>query len=129
MVDKAQLAVLKQGVSDWNEWRAAHPDTRPDLSDAHLVGVDLVGANLAGADLRKADLRGSNLTDAVLADAHLEGANFFKAILDRADLSRANLLGAQFLRREQLIAAGNWQSSIRDYEMACGAPIPRHDPA
>jgi uncharacterized protein YjbI with pentapeptide repeats len=127
MADNAQLALLKEGVSSWNAWRAAHADMRPNLAAAHLCGVDLVGIDLAGADLREADLRGANLADAVLTDAHLEGANFFKAILDRADLTRAHLESAQFLRREQLVTARNWQASFRDFELACGAPIPRHD--
>jgi len=124
MADKAQEALLKSGVNAWNQWRVMHGDTKPDLSTAHLCGADLVGANLVGADLRKADLRGANLSDALLKDAHLEGANFFKAILDRAELGSANLIGAQFLRREQLVTCKNWQSAIRDEELACGAPIP-----
>lgn len=124
MADKTQLAVLKSGVSAWNVWREAHADLLPELSDAHLYGLDLVGANLAGADLRHADLRGTNLSDAVLIGARLEGANFFKAVLDRADLAGANLIGAQFLRSDRLVAAQNWQSTYRDLELACGAPIP-----
>lgn len=124
MTDKTHLAVLKQGVGTWNEWRAAHADTRPELADAHLCGLDLVNANLADADLRKADLRGVNLSDAVLIGANLAGANFFKAVLDGADLSGANLVGAQFLRSEQLVTTRNWQTSFRDHDLACGAPIP-----
>lgn len=124
MADKRLEAMLKSGVNAWNEWRAVHGGTTPDLSGAHLCGVDLMGANLAGVDLNKADLRGANLSDAFLKDANLKGTNFFRAILDRAELSGANLLGAQFLRREQLLACSNWQQSIRDEELACGAPIP-----
>ena len=124
MVDKTQEAVLTSGVDGWNDWRTAHVEARPDLSGAHLCGVDMVGANLTAADLRKADLRGANLSDAALAGADLEGANFFRTILDRADLAGANLVGAQFLRSEQLKTSQNWQSAYRDLELACGAPIP-----
>ena len=124
MADKTQLEVLKSGVNAWNKWRAAHMDLRPDLSAAHLLGLDLIGANFARADLRKADLRGTNLSDSVLTDARLNGANFFRAVLDRADLAGANLLGAQFLSRDQLVAARNWQSALRDPSLACGAAIP-----
>jgi uncharacterized protein YjbI with pentapeptide repeats len=124
MADKTQLEVLKNGVIAWNAWRAEHMDLRPDLGAAHLVGLDLMGANFAGTDLRKADLRGTNLSDTVLVDAQLNGANFFRAILDRADLAGASLTGAQFLTRDQLMAARNWQSSQRDPNLACGAPIP-----
>jgi uncharacterized protein YjbI with pentapeptide repeats len=124
MADKSQLDVLKNGVVAWNAWREAHAEVRPDLAQAHLVGVDLMGANFAGADLRKADLRGTNLSDTVLVDARLDGANFFRATLERADLAGATLVGAQFLTRGQLMAARNWQSALRDPDLACGAPIP-----
>jgi len=125
MADKTQLEVLKSGVSAWNAWRTAHMDLRPDLAAAHLHGLDLIGADFSRADLRKADLRGANLSDSVLTEARLEGANFFKAILDRADLAGASLVGAQFLTRDQLLAARNWQAAARDETLACGAPIPQ----
>ena len=47
MADKTQLEVLKNGVSAWNVWRAAHWSCEPDLTDAHLIGLDLMGANFA----------------------------------------------------------------------------------
>lgn len=124
MVDKTQLAMLKESVGAWNAWRASHADLTPDLAGADLCGLDLIEANLAGADLRHADLRGADLTKAVLADAHLEGANFFRAVLDRADLTRAHLDGALFLWSDQLTAGRNWQSAFRDPQLSCGAAIP-----
>ena len=125
MADKTHLEVLKNGVRAWNSWRMEHAEARPDLAAASLLGLDLMGANLAEADLRKADLRGANLSDSMLVDAQLDGANFFKTILDRADLAGASLIGAQFLTRDQLMAAHNWQSTVRDQSLACGAPIPQ----
>ena len=124
MADKIQLAALKSGVDAWSVWRTAHIDARPELSGAHLHGLDLVGVNLSGADLSKADLRGTDLSDAILTGADLEGANFFRAVLNRSDLAGANLIGAQFLQCTQLTAARNWQSACRDANLACGAPIP-----
>jgi len=124
MANDAHLAVLKRGVAAWNEWRAAQPAMRPDLSSASLRGLDLAKVDLSGADLGKADLRGTILSGAVLIDADLAGANFFKSVLDGADLSGANLIGARFLNCAQLIAAPNWQSAVRDPELECGAPIP-----
>ena len=123
MPAKAHLAILKQGVSVWNEWRAAHPQTRPELSHIHLHGLDLINADLAGADLSNADLRGTDLSGAKLMGANLEGANFFRTVLDGADLSGANLSGAQFLTCLQLTAAHHWRSAYRDLSHACGAPI------
>lgn len=124
MADDTHLAVLKQGVDAWNAWRAAHADTRPDLSDASLRGLDLAKVDLPGADLCKADLRGTNLSGAVLVGADLAGANLFKAVLDGADLSGANLVGARFLNCAQLMTTRNWQSASRDSDLACGAPLP-----
>jgi len=124
MANDTHLAVLKRGVAAWNEWRAAQPAMRPNLSSASLRGLDLAKVDLSGADLSKADLRGTILSGAVLVDADLAGVNFFKAVLDGADLSRANLIGALFLNCGQLVATRNWQSSVRDPDLACGAPIP-----
>jgi uncharacterized protein YjbI with pentapeptide repeats len=124
MADQAHLAVLKQGVEAWNEWRAAHADIRPDLSNVSLRGFDLAAAELARADLREADLRGAIFRDADLAGATLAGANVFKAVFDGADLAGADLLGAQFLNCAQLASARNWQSALRDPDLACGAPLP-----
>lgn len=127
MPEKAHLAILKQGVSVWNEWRAAHAQTRPELSQIHLYGLDLINADLAGADLHNADLRGTDLSGANLTAANLAGANFFRTVLDGADLNGAILSGAQFLTCLQLTAARNWQSAHRDLSLACGAPIPASD--
>jgi uncharacterized protein YjbI with pentapeptide repeats len=124
MADETHLAVLKENAEAWNAWRAAHPDRRPDLSNSSLRGLQLAEADLAGADLRGTDLRGSILSGATLAGADLAGANFFKAILAGADLSGANLSGARFLDCAQLATTRNWQSALRDSELACGAPIP-----
>jgi uncharacterized protein YjbI with pentapeptide repeats len=124
MADEAQLALLKQGVDAWNEWRAAHADTRPDLSSASLRGLTLAKADLSGADLRQADLRGAILSGATLTGADLASADLFKAVLDGADLSGANLIGAQFLNCAQLVTARSWSSARRDPDLACGAPIP-----
>jgi uncharacterized protein YjbI with pentapeptide repeats len=124
MADDTHLAVLMQGVDAWNEWRAAHADIRPDLSNASLRGLDLAKVDLAGSNLGKTDLRGTILSDTVLIGADLAGANFFKSILAGADLSGANLSAAQFLNCAQLITTRNWQSALRDLDLGCGAPIP-----
>jgi uncharacterized protein YjbI with pentapeptide repeats len=124
MADAMHLAMLTKGVSAWNEWRAANVSAVPDLSEANLRGINLAGINLGGADLHDADLRGTDLSTAVLVGGNLAGANFFKAILDGADLSGANLFGAKFLNCAQLVTTRNWQSTFRELDLACGAPIP-----
>jgi uncharacterized protein YjbI with pentapeptide repeats len=109
MANKKQLALLKEGVSGWNECWNGNPDVtidlrRADLSGqdlrrADLSGADLSGADLSGADLRwarlsQADLRGAHLSGATFSKADLSEADFFGADLRRADLSKADLRGA-----------------------------------
>jgi uncharacterized protein YjbI with pentapeptide repeats len=124
MADETHLAAVKRGAASWNVWRRKRADTRPDLSQAGLRGLDLSEADLSGVDLRQADLRGAILIRAKLIGADLAGANAFKAVFDGADLSGANLIGARFLNCAQLVAATNWQSARRDADLACGAAIP-----
>lgn len=47
MANQAQVERLMQGVTEWNQWREAHPEIQPDLSKARLSK-----ANLRNADLR-----------------------------------------------------------------------------
>jgi uncharacterized protein YjbI with pentapeptide repeats len=88
---KPHLNLLKRSVEEWNAFRNANPEVKPnltgaDLSDANLTGAYLAGAYLAGANLTRADLNGANLTDARL----------IATVLNRADLSGTNLSGASF---------------------------------
>jgi uncharacterized protein YjbI with pentapeptide repeats len=109
MANEEHLAILKQGVEVWNEWRQAHDDIRPDLreadliqsnlskanlNDANLRDANLIGASLIGANLSDADLREANLSDADLRDANLIGADLRDADLSGANLSDANLSDA-----------------------------------
>ncbi len=125
MANESHLALLKQGVDAWNQWRKKHPDIQPDLRGANLRGVDLQGIhfgsvnplpNFDGADLRETDLvdanlrsanlRGTDLRNACLADANLCGADlqgaciasarFCRAKLEEADLEDAILDDADF---------------------------------
>jgi hypothetical protein len=123
MANDEHVALLKQGVDAWNEWRRENSDVRPDLSGANLganlgavyhfeagvYGANLGRANLSKANLGRAYLNGADLTKAEfqracfvgakliganLREARLIHANFLYADLGEADLSRANLGGA-----------------------------------
>ena len=111
MANPEHLAILKQGVKQWNKWREEHPDVRPSLSGAdlrtadldgaafyktNLIEAELGGAKLRGASLGKADLTGADLYGANLRDAYLIDANLTAAKLGGADLSHANLSSAKF---------------------------------
>ncbi len=107
MANPEHLAILKEGVEQWNKWREEH--RTPDLSGAYLVDADLRGADLSwgtlthanlqrvalgGANLSEADLNRANLREADLREADLRWADLHWANLSRADLSRADLSGA-----------------------------------
>jgi hypothetical protein len=94
MASEEQLALLKQGIGDWNTWRSENRDELIDLSGADLEGANLEGANLRGANLRGANLEGANLEGANLEGANLEGANLRGADLKGANLKWAYLKGA-----------------------------------
>lgn len=98
MANAEHLAILRQGVAAWNQWRAEHPDVRPDLSGASLSGADLPKWDLAGADLSGAGLSGADLRAADLSEADLSGANLVEADLTGARLVRAELRGAELFR-------------------------------
>src|SRR5262245_24761239 len=63
MANKEHLELIKQGVDVWNKWRDKHPDTRPELRKANVVGADL-----SGADLSKANLYGASIPGFFFAD-------------------------------------------------------------
>ena len=93
MANKAHMAMLKQGVRVWNQWRTVNPDiisnfSYTDPSDTDLSGADLSGFNLSGFDLSYTDLSGANLNEANLFMAHLNEANLFMAHLSRATSAR-----------------------------------------
>lgn len=108
MANPEHLAILKQGVEVWNEWRDRHFEIRADLNasdlgrvilpGARLSNVDLGTSDLSEADFRKASfylstLVGSNLKNANLQEADLAGVDFREATLHNANLRQTNLLG------------------------------------
>ena len=100
-----------------------HPDhERAVLS---LRGSELTNAVLRGGNLSSADLRDVNLVDADLTGTLFWGTRFSSDTnLAGANLDSATLKFVKDLKCEQLQKAANWASTIRDENLACGAPIP-----
>ncbi len=114
MANPEHLAILKQGVKVWNEWRKKNGQIVPDLSETdfaplrpkYILRTDLRNYNfekayLAKATLREADLHGASLFGAILDEADLYHSDMFHVNLRSASLWRANLskvfgLGANF---------------------------------
>jgi hypothetical protein len=84
MANENQVALLQQGVAEWNAW----------CKGPNRGVIDLSGANLSGANVGLADLNGADLSKANLSKAYLGAANLTKEDLSGADLSTANLSGA-----------------------------------
>lgn len=108
--NEEHFAVLERGVKYWNDWRKAHPTTRPDLTGAILGQEDLSGANLSAVSLYRADLQGVDLSGANLREAQLSrallyeakliGATLTRAMLKYTELFRADLTGANLCRAD-----------------------------
>lgn len=43
MANEEHLAILKQGMEVWNQWRKENREIRPDLHHANLWGMNLHG--------------------------------------------------------------------------------------
>jgi len=102
MADKQHFELVMRDVDAWNNWRAHHPEEKPDLSFAVMRGADLMLANLSHAVLCEADLVLANLRGADLRHADLRGANLVGARLTGVDLAHANICGADLSTAEDL---------------------------
>ncbi|PSN16168.1 hypothetical protein C7293_03880 [filamentous cyanobacterium CCT1] len=136
MANKEHLAILRQGLEVWNEWRIEHSRIIPDLSDTNLAGVnlsefdledvdfsktclrkanlsntDLTIAMLHHADLSNADLSGANLESARLLDANLDHAKLSNSRLNNSSLFKVNLRGAE-LRNADFSNASLCQANL-----------------
>ncbi len=75
MANEEHVAILKQGVEEWNAWREGNPGTVPNLSNAVLDGASLVAPRWSGVWMPGANLSEANLRGASLLDANLVGIN------------------------------------------------------
>jgi uncharacterized protein YjbI with pentapeptide repeats len=105
MADAEQVAILKQGIKAWNQWRANNHQLQIDLSHADLEGIrldfykdtlDLHGANLKAANLYRSSFVGANLASADLTNACLQDADLFGVDLTGANLTHVNAISATF---------------------------------
>ena len=131
MANPEHLAILKQGVEVWNEWKS-HQKGRASLAEVKLYRARLEKINFNKVDLRNADLRKVNLsyadlgradlTEASLSGAHLAWANLMGARLDRANLEGAKLvrsyLAAAHLKGANLRKAELWGTTFSDADLS-----------
>ena len=91
MANEEQLAILKQGIETWNQWRKEQSSLKVDLSGADLSGMDLAGIDFRDARLTRVDFRDSNLQRARLSLANLSRAALIGASLHQANLKETRL--------------------------------------
>ena len=80
MANPEHLAILKQGVEQWNKWRERHLEVGPDLSAADLSKANLIGAKLNGATLRDADFTGAQAHYTIFADVDVSAAKGLETV-------------------------------------------------
>lgn len=103
MANEEHLAILRQGVHVWNNWRMKNPEVIPDLSSADFSSTifpedsDLFEINFSKANLVQTKFVETDLIEADFSEANLDGANFSRSILSGAILNRANLQSVTFL--------------------------------
>ncbi len=120
MANEEQLAILKQGVKVWNEWREQNPTTEIDLDrailhDSNLRSVDFHNASMYEVNLSFADLQESNLSNAKLMQADLRESDLSNtwlggSLLMEADVTHTNLTSA-YMRGATLMKT-NFTNSI-----------------
>jgi hypothetical protein len=126
MANEEHLAILKQGVEVWNQWRKENTSIVPDLSQAYINGailsqINLSGANLnmahlASANLILADLSGARLTMAILSEADIIQARLIRTDLTKSSLELANLTGSN-LNMADLNGADLRQANFRSAKL------------
>ncbi len=104
MTDIDFPSLVEQGADAWNQWRAANPTVRPDLSRAYLYNQTLSGFDLRNVNLERACLIGANFQQADLSGACLQavyasssdfsGANLTAADLRQGGFSESNFTAA-----------------------------------
>ena len=125
MANEEHLAILKQGVEAWNQWREQSKETS-DLTGAQLSGAYLEGVNFRGACLHRVNLSNAGLKAAVIFDANLQDSDFCGADLSAATLGNAYLYGANLsganLRDAGLDFAHLTNMDLRSASL-CGASL------
>lgn len=66
---------IKEGVTNWNDWRKDNPQIDPDLEKVDFGDMDAFRANFRNVNLQEANLTDvKNLTDAYLGGSNLSGS-------------------------------------------------------
>lgn len=111
MANPEHLAILRQGVKAWNQWRDNNPQIEPDLSQCCLQDLDLSRVMFNNTNLSKAILVDNDFTEAKFYKANLNQATLGRSILDKALVVEANLEKAE-LRTTSLVSCDLSRSNL-----------------
>ncbi|HEY0605250.1 MAG TPA: toll/interleukin-1 receptor domain-containing protein [Herpetosiphonaceae bacterium] len=118
MANEEHLAIVRQGIEVWNQWRRENPLSssgieegalnHPDFSRADLRNTDLrngnfQGVDFSGADLRKADLRNADFGPFVIGCTGSDGEKlppslFTVPVFALTDLTEVDFSGCKLNR-------------------------------
>ncbi|MEH2032196.1 MAG: pentapeptide repeat-containing protein [Nostoc sp.] len=122
MANEEHLAILKQGVQVWNEWRDKNPSIQPNFVKAKFPSADFRLANFNNANFKGADLSGAKISRATFRKADLSRVDFGWADLSRSDLSEAKLIGTDLSQADLIAAnftkANLWQVNLTETDLS-----------
>jgi uncharacterized protein YjbI with pentapeptide repeats len=103
MANEEHLAILQQGVNEWNKWRKENPEIEPDLSNATLYEqnlnyVNLSNSNLSGIILTGSELKGADFSNSSLYKAFLNDTFLMRTVFFETHAKYANFLGSNLSR-------------------------------
>lgn len=109
MANPEHLAILKQGVKVWNEWREIQTTRweealcreKKSVEDLQILSEKI---DLSGTDLRGLNLTGFDFSAVNLSNADLRQTFLYKVKLDMTDLAMANL-------QDAIITEANFQTT------------------
>lgn len=96
MANEEHLAILKQGVKVWNQWRKENLYVKPEIGVADFRGADLQAIDFRGVHFVASDFSGADLDEADFRRSNLVAVNLSKAYLRRVHFRGAYLRGINF---------------------------------
>lgn len=117
MANSRHLAILQEGLNNWNRWRTEPPESSAELNPEDVLDSEFLNeAAIGNPYLTRADLSGADLTEAMLRGGNFRRAHLQSAILRDVDLARADLSGAD-LSHADLRSTELWDANLIDADL------------
>lgn len=117
MANSRHLAILQEGLNNWNRWRSKPPDSSAGVDPGDVLDSEFLNESAIGNPyLTRADLSGADLSEAMLRGGNFKAADLKSAILREVDLAKADLSGAN-LSQAYLRSAQLWSANLIDADL------------